>query len=306
METTTGWNISKMINGVYSEIAPNASVPANNTWTKITTRIDATGMKVLKDGTQIVPGSGFADVGAQLSSGTVGFRAYNIGAGTNWWLDNVKVRKFQDPEPTTAFGIEETNASYPTDRPSINPSVSFIPGQVDVWTNFTESASKNGGEIYYQLSDNDGASWKYWNGSAWAVAGASNYNTAAIVNTNLGSFDTMTGKIMFRAFLESNGEQQISLNNINIGYSYSSGGACDIQVQIKTADSLANLTGAEWSGPEGKDGDETDYFTSGVGILIHPDHNGDRWLKYKVILIGNGDGTPVLNDLTLTYTNWNP
>jgi hypothetical protein len=108
--------------------------------------------------------------------------------------------------------------SYDTTKPTIAPTSSLTMNKTVSWNSFTETATKNGGEIYYQLSSDDGANWQYWNGSAWAVAGASNYNIATDVNTNISSFTTSSNKIKWQAFLSSNGSQQVILDNINIGY----------------------------------------------------------------------------------------
>ncbi len=111
-----------------------------------------------------------------------------------------------------------TGGTYPTDKPDIYPASSFFAPGVVSWDNFTETAVKNGGEIYYQLSNDDGTTWQYWNGSAWAAAGAADYNIATVVNTNIGSFTTANEKIKFRAFFESDGSQLVKLDNVNIGF----------------------------------------------------------------------------------------
>lgn len=79
---------------------------------------------------------------------------------------------------------------------------------------------------------------------------------------------------------------------------------CDIKFQIKTAQDVGGFPGSwssSWSGPEGEDGDETDYYTTSDGELIHTDHNTDQWIKYKVILSGDGSDTPVLSDVVFYY-----
>jgi len=217
LEGNSGWDIAKEIGGNWTEIASNAGTPANNTWTKITTVIDGTNMKVLQDSSQIVPaGGGWTNVGSELTAGSIGFRAWNIAGGSNWWIDDVKARKYTEPEPSTSLASEES-AGYPTDKPTINPISSYNPASVDSWTTFAETANKNGGEIYYQISDDDGATWYYWDGSNWSAAGSSDYNTADVINTNLWQFSTANKKIMFKAFLESDGSQFVQLDEISVG-----------------------------------------------------------------------------------------
>jgi hypothetical protein len=113
----------------------------------------------------------------------------------------------------------KTTTSYASDSPTIVPTTSLNPVNVSHWDTFAETSTLNGGSINYQLSDDDGATWKFWNGSAWAnVVGATDYNSATVVNTNITTFPTTTKKIMWKAFLISNGTQQVILDNINITY----------------------------------------------------------------------------------------
>lgn len=111
----------------------------------------------------------------------------------------------------------KTVTGYPTDSPSINPIIPFNSNSVSAWTGFSEVATKNNGEIYYQLSSDDGTNWYYWSGSSWTLAGSANYNTATQINSNISSFPAATKKIMFKAFLASTG-QQISLDEVAVSY----------------------------------------------------------------------------------------
>jgi hypothetical protein len=80
-------------------------------------------------------------------------------------------------------------AGYPFDKPSIRPQLSYVSAAVDLWTGFSESSVKNGGEIYYQLSDDDGLSWYWWDGADWSLAQAGDFNTAVEVNQNIEFFN---------------------------------------------------------------------------------------------------------------------
>ncbi|MCD4694167.1 hypothetical protein K8R62_02290, partial [bacterium] len=65
---------------------------------------------------------------------------------------------------------------YFTDNPSISPNNTHTVSSIDYWSSFSENATKNGGEIYYQLSSDDGLTWDYWNGSGWVNASPTDYN----------------------------------------------------------------------------------------------------------------------------------
>ncbi|MBN2838777.1 MAG: prepilin-type N-terminal cleavage/methylation domain-containing protein [Fusobacteriaceae bacterium] len=79
---------------------------------------------------------------------------------------------------------------------------------------------------------------------------------------------------------------------------------CYVKVQIKTAEDYlgepANWSNT-WCGPEGEDGDEEDFFDSSEGNLISIEHNGDKWIKYKIILGGDGLNTPEIENLKIYY-----
>lgn len=109
--STLGWGIAKEIGGAFSWIEFEQGTPTANTWTRIGIAIDGTGMRVFQDGTQINPASGSRDVGTEVASGNVGLRKYNIGTGEAWWIDDVVVRRYVDPEPIPVLGSEETEAT---------------------------------------------------------------------------------------------------------------------------------------------------------------------------------------------------
>lgn len=226
---------------------------------------------------------------------------------------------------------------YPTDKPSILPSATYTANNIDNWTSFSEVANKNGGEIYYQLSADNGSTWKYWTGTNWAAAGANNYNTATDVNANINAFSTSTGQLMFRAFLASDGSQAVSLDSVQIGWGQqnggntgfqtsgylissaydlgsnavinlikwnqvipSCGGACNIKFQIRSAPDNGGSPGA-WSSWYGATGSGS-YFTLATGSAVSSDLNFNQWVQYRVELAGDGINTPILNDVTINYT----
>ncbi|MDD2807538.1 MAG: type II secretion system protein [Patescibacteria group bacterium] len=226
---------------------------------------------------------------------------------------------------------------YPTNQPTINPVSSDTVNNLDTWSSFTEVATKNGGEIYYQLSDNNGSTWQYWNGSTWTTATAANTNTAAVINSNISSFSTSTGQLMFKAFLASDGSQAVSLDSVTIGWGpamaggsgYQTSGylissafdmgaaaavnlikwsqiipvcspSCSIKFQVRTAPDNGGSPGT-WSNWYGADGSGF-YFTDSSGSIISPDLNFKQWVQYRAELSGDGTKTPILNEVIINYT----
>lgn len=80
---------------------------------------------------------------------------------------------------------------------------------------------------------------------------------------------------------------------------------CSVRIQIKTAlddDGNPDLWSENWCGPDGEDGDDTDYFEKSFGELINTDHNGDQWIKYRAILnTSDSDYSPLLKSVKIGY-----
>lgn len=109
-------------------------------------------------------------------------------------------------------------SGYSTDIPPIEAVNTFSAPSPQQWIFFHETAEKNGGEIYYQLSIDDGVTWLWWNGSTWIVATtAGDYNTATEISDNLHNLSAATSQIRVKAFFESDGSQQVRLDAVEIG-----------------------------------------------------------------------------------------
>jgi hypothetical protein len=78
-------------------------------------------------------------------------------------------------------------------------------------------------------------------------------------------------------------------------------GTCKVKFQIQTSVDGVSWFPAQWMGPEGDDGDETDYFTLATGNLIPNIVNGRQWVRYRVELAGDGVNTPTLQEVRIQY-----
>lgn len=132
------------------------------------------------------------------------------------YFDDIRIRLFSQTTPTLSFG-DESNA-FSSSAPSIVPSSALAQEFTSV-SGFSETATKNGGEIKYQLSNDAGDTW-YWYNSGWTTTN-SNYseaNTASEIDTNISSFPVGEGQFLFTAYLNSDGSQNILLDEVNLTY----------------------------------------------------------------------------------------
>jgi len=122
----------------------------------------------------------------ELSASYVNYR-YNGGAGTELMPD-----------------------TYAIDNPDVYPNSGYA--FATVLGVFTETSTKPAGSgIKHQISSDNGATWKWWNGAAWtAITGgqtdswyyASESNVASIINSNISTLAS-SGVFKFRAFMHS-------------------------------------------------------------------------------------------------------
>ncbi|MCD4821903.1 MAG: DUF2341 domain-containing protein [Methanococcoides sp.] len=112
-----------------------------------------------------------------------------------------------------------SNPSYSTDAPSIQPVTGY---SYDAICNFSSiQGPDNQGEIRYQIS-NDNISWYYHDGTDWVVSsGFAQTNSVEDVESSVGSLedDIGPGIFYFKAFLSSDGTQQVQLDEIMISKS---------------------------------------------------------------------------------------
>jgi hypothetical protein len=149
--------------------------------------------------------------------------------------------RYNSGSGTEKEGVDQNN-------PTIYPTSGFV--FTIALSAFTETATKpSGTEVKYHVSSDDGVTWKYWTGAAWAVTDDSyaQANTAADVNTNIGSLAS-SGTFRFRALLNSDGSNNVQLDNIYVSepitYSTTDNLYIDTKAasQIDATDVLAWLT----------------------------------------------------------------
>ncbi len=231
-----------------------------------------------------------------------------------------------------------TGASgYTATSPAIRPNTSYIVSNIDVWGGFEEVATIPGGtSITYQLSDDSGTTWQYWSGGWVPATLPSNANTVSVVAANIATFPTTNQSLMWRAYLNSNGTQQVMLDEVKVWYremvgvvtNYAIFGAlqssafnmtnnspveivewdedvstcpatCDIKFQVHTAPDNGGMPGL-WGAWYGVTGAGT-YFNLPTGAMVPMALNGNQWVQYRAELTGDGSATPMLQEVRINY-----
>jgi hypothetical protein len=107
-----GFDIGEMRQDAYDQLTSSMGTVMADKWTLVTTQVVGTKFRMLVGGKQLQPTTGWLDVGGDYAMGSIGFRAFQVPPGKNFWLDDVRVRPLVDPEPTTHLGAE-TPAPFP-------------------------------------------------------------------------------------------------------------------------------------------------------------------------------------------------
>jgi len=134
--------------------------------------------------------------------------------------------------------LDPANQAYPSDSPAIQNVTGLDYSSIRSFTEILGAG--NQGLVRYQIS-NDGSTWYYYAGSAWASAtsGLTHTNSAEEVNANISTFHTGVGAgtFHFKALLISDGTQQVELAQVNIDFSSAPAVAATDDVGTKTSGS---------------------------------------------------------------------
>ncbi len=232
-----------------------------------------------------------------------------------------------------AFGLKTDNQRFSPHVDSIN--FTFIPKypiatnpdnnnvvnntglSYDTITAFSANmGASNTGQVKFQLSDDDGTTWYYWNGSAWASSTnieESSSSTEEQINTNLDTFpDNVSGQtsgtLKWRMLLINNGGNEnmefTQVDSVSVTSSLVLANSIDIKSDNTYATSASTLTLDS--------GDQTIYVEfqstalSGTGPLTGTVTNDTRTDSESVTLTETGTGTAIFRGTLPTAKSSTP
>ncbi len=140
--------------------------------------------------------------------------------------------------------LETTAVEKLTCKAILQPVNSLVVPNTASWDSFVEVSSKNNGEIYYQLSDDNGKTWYYWKNNNWIEAGESDYNIAKEVNEQIKNFPAAAGQILFKAVFTNDCKSEMQLLDIEITFSQE-----EVETEVQPLKMLQDTGGivANWS-----------------------------------------------------------
>ncbi len=106
--------------------------------------------------------------------------------------------------------------TYSSEAQTIQPAAAAFTAGVADFSGFVATESADGGSISYRLSDDGGASWKYYNSGWVASSSISQANLASEIDANIGSFVVSNEGIMWQAILDGDGNQAVAIEGIVI------------------------------------------------------------------------------------------
>ncbi len=122
-----------------------------------------------------------------------------------------------EPDPGA---LNPGTGAYSRSRPFVTNAQPLEPSILGAWSGFsTIPGASNLGTFGVQLSDDGGATWYYWDGTAWQVATATDgTETCSPEDADAHIADLQGTSLSFRVYLESDGTQPVELDAVIISY----------------------------------------------------------------------------------------
>ncbi len=192
----------------------SSSTSINTSWHHYAATYDGSTMKIYIDGVEAGSASTSVTIPDSSRSLLIGstYGAQEAGIARGYFtglIDEVRISN-------SVRGSFQTTP-YTADAQTVRPAAAAFTSGVSDFQTFVATESAAGGSIRYRLSSDSGSTWQYYN-SGWVTSSSiAEVNTAAEINTNIGTFPVSSGGIMWQAVLDGDGTQQVALTGVVIG-----------------------------------------------------------------------------------------
>ena len=219
--STSGFGIFNAVAGQEYELEVNADFVNGET-------------RLFVDGTQFGPTVVATVNRSGVSTSTIRIGSNRIASlSSNFSVSQLAL--FSSIQHSSNYTVASDWLSYPQDNPYVELATAI--SLSSALKNFKERATYiNGDLIRYLLSDDNGVTWKYWNGFAWTLSNESlaQTSTAQTISQKI-SLLGPNGQFKFRAYLHSGtGQSTPLLDELVIGDRV---GECEVRIAPKPTSS---------------------------------------------------------------------
>lgn len=186
----------------------------NTDWHHIAATYDGANMKLFIDGVEDSSSPASVTIPDNNSPLLIGSTYGSSSRGEaqgyfNGMLDEVRISNIARSSFTTK--------PYTTGKQLITLNSPAYTAGVETIDTFSTNETLNGGTIGYRISNDNGATWKFWDGDSWENAVTENDSSSvADINANIVSLPVTFSGIKWQAVLNSDGKQRVTLNGVTI------------------------------------------------------------------------------------------
>src|SRR3990167_2127229 len=206
----------KYHNGTAWTSLSTATTLSADTWSKFTIKFNAS----TNQAEVFINGSSKGNITQRFTGGNISHIEFGtwstVGTGYVFYVDDIYIHQYVSTMPSSSVGSQVS--IYDSNNPIINPTVANAQPFTSL-SGFSETATKHGGQIKYQISHDSGTTW-YWYNPGWTTtsSGYTEANTASDINSNISTFPVGSGSFLFKAYLNSDGTQLVQLDSVNLTY----------------------------------------------------------------------------------------
>jgi hypothetical protein len=212
----------------------SAQTSQDTNWHHIAATYNGSTMKIFIDGVEDASASASVTIPDTSSALLIGS---TYGSGGSGDAQGYFTGLIDEARISSTARTSFTTKPYVTSKKIIELNDAAYVGGVTSIDSFVADETLNGGSIGYRVSNDDGATWKYWDGDSWENAATENDSSIALViDANIASLPVTFDGIRWQAVLSSDGNQRVTLNDITIE------ATSDIVAPATNADNLLAFT----------------------------------------------------------------